>query len=790
LHFAPVEENYVNKFGIGQPVRRLEDPRFITGRGSFVDDIALPRQRHGALVMSPHAHARIRRVDTEKAKAAPGVIAVLTAADAEADKIGSLLPVMPQDMGGPKGVRTPRPLLVRDRVRAVGDRVVFVVAETLQQARDAAELIEIDYEPLPAVITLDAATKPGAPAVWDEAPDNLAFTLMMGNKQTTDAAFAKAAHVVSLKLDNARISANSIEPRAAIGQYHPDSESYTLYSTSQNPHGSRTQLASNVLKIPESKLRVISPDVGGGFGMKTGGYPEDALVLWASRRCGGQPVKWVSTRSEALLADTHGRDQIVTGELALDERGKILAMRVNALHAMGSHVVGASFVVPYFAVRLAPGVYDVPAVHGVARAVFTNTVPLHPYRGAGRPEATYLIERLLDHAARVIAIDPIEIRRRNFIPAAAMPYKTQTGTTYDSGDFAHVMDECLKLADWNGFAKRAAESKRNGKLRGRGIAYFLEEAAAFNERMVLRFDPSGTLTIVAGTHSHGQGHHTVYAQMVSDWLGVPIESIRFVQGDTNEVPFGRGTYGSRSMHVGGNALRRAADAVIEKAKPMAAMMLEAAPGDIEFKDGRFRIVGTDRALPLADVAKAFYRPVMLPPQFDVGLEGSGTFAAEPPNYPNGCHVCEVEIDPETGLVTLARYVAVDDVGKVINHLLCEGQIHGGVAQGVGQALMEAIAFDAGGQLLTGSFQDYAMPRADDFPALVSELAEVPARTNPLGVKGAGEAGATGAPPAVISAILDALRPFGVEHIDMPATPNRVWTAINGGDGAKVSPRAI
>jgi carbon-monoxide dehydrogenase large subunit len=533
-----------------------------------------------------------------------------------------------------------------------------------------------------------------------------------------------------------------------------------------------------VLKISENKLRVIAPDVGGGFGMKNGGYPEDALVVWASRRCGGRPVKWVSTRSEAFLSDTHGRDQIVIGELALDEHGKILGLRVNALHDMGSHVFEASMVVPLFALRLSPGVYNIPAVHAVAKAVFTNTVPLHPYRGAGRPEATYLIEQLLDRAARVIGVDPIEIRRRNFIPAAAMPHKIQTGITYDSGDFVHVMDECLKLADWNGFPKRAAESKKNSKLRGRGIGYFLEEAAVFNERMVLRFDPSGTLTIIAGTHSHGQGHHTTYAQMVSEWLGVPFESIRFVQGDTEEVPFGRGTYGSRSMHVGGNALKRAADAIVEKAKPMAAMMMEAAAGDIEFKDGSFRIVGTDRSLPLTDVAKAFYRPVFLPPQFDVGLEASGTFAAEPPNYPNGCHICEVEIDPETGVVTLARYAAVDDVGKIMNQLLCEGQIHGGVAQGVGQALMELIVFDAEGQLVTGSFQDYAMPRAEDFPDLVSELAEIPAKTNPLGVKGAGEAGATGAPPAVISAILDALRPLGIDHIDMPATPNRIWQALN------------
>jgi carbon-monoxide dehydrogenase large subunit len=770
-------EECVNKFGIGQPVPRVEDPRFITGRGRYVDDIDLPHQCYGVVVMSPHAHARIKRVDTAKAKAAEGVLAVLTGADVVADKLGSLAPPMPEDMGGPKGFRSLRAILAADKVRAVGDRVAFVVAETVAQARNAAELIEIDYEPLPSVITVEDAVKPGAPAVWDEAPNNVSFTLMMGNKDATDAAFAGAKHVVTLKLNNTRITANSIEPRAAIGHYHPDGDNYTLYSTSQNPHGTRSTVAGQVLKIPETKLRVISPDVGGGFGMKHGGYPEDALVVWASRHVGGRPVKWVSTRSEALLGDSQGRDQVVTGELALDERGKVLGLRVNALHAMGSHVFGASMVVPLFAMRLAPGVYQIAAVHCIGKAVFTNTIPLAPYRGAGRPEATYLIEQLLDRAANVIGIDPIEIRRRNFIPSSAMPHKIQTGITYDSGDFVHVMEECLKVADWNGFAKRSAESKKNGKLRGRGIGYFLEEAAVFNDRMVLRFDPSGMLTILAGTHSHGQGHQTVYAQMVTEWLGVPFENIRFVQGDTDAVPIGRGSYGSRSMHVGGNALKKAADNIIEKAKPMAAMMMEAAAGDIEFKDGSFRIVGTDRAMKLTDVAKAFYRPAMLPPQFDVGLEASGTFAAEPPNYPNGCHVCEVEVDPETGFVTLARYAAVDDVGKIMNHLLCEGQIHGGVAQGVGQALMEAIVFDAEGQLVTGSFQDYAMPRAEDFPDLVSELTEVPAKTNPLGVKGAGEAGATGAPPAVIGAILDALKPLGIDHIDMPATPSRVWAAI-------------
>ncbi len=767
----------MNKFGIGQPVPRVEDPRFITGRGRYVDDFDLPRQCYGVLLMSPHAHARLKRVDKTKAQAAEGVLAVLTGEDVLADRLGGLAPPMPEDMGGPKGFRTPRAILATDKVRAVGERVAFVVAETLAQARDAAELIEVDYEVLPAVVDAEDAVKPGAPVVWDEAPNNVSFALMMGDKDATDAAFAAAKHVVSLKIRNTRVTANSIEPRAALGQYHPDSDSSTLYSTSQNPHGTRSSVAGQVLNVPETKLRVISPDVGGGFGMKHGGYPEDALVVWASRHVGGRPVKWVSTRAEGLLGDSQGRDQVVTGELALDERGRILGLRVNALHNMGSHVFGAAMVVPLFAIRLAPGVYQVPAVHAVCRAVLTNTIPLAPYRGAGRPEATYLIEQLLDRAARVIGIDPVEIRRRNFIPAAAMPHKIGTGVTYDSGDFTHVMDECLKLGDWNGFAARAADSKRRGKLRGRGIGYFLEEAAVFNERMVLRFDPSGMLTILAGTHSHGQGHNTVYAQMVHEWLGVPFENIRFVQGDTDAVPIGRGTYGSRSMHVGGNALRRAADAIVEKARPMAAMMLEAAAGDIEFKDGAFRIVGTDRALPLTAVAQAFYRPAMLPPQFDVGLEASGTFAAEPANFPNGCHVCEVEIDPETGAVTLDRYAAVDDVGRIMNRLLCEGQIHGGVAQGVGQALMERIVFDQQGQLITGSFQDYAMPRADDFPALQTELTEVPARTNPLGVKGAGEAGATGAPPAIIGAVLDALCPLGIDHIDMPATPSRVWAAI-------------
>jgi len=766
----------VNKFGIGQPVRRVEDRRFITGSGNFVDDITLPRQCYGVVLMSTHAHARIAGIDTSKAAAAPGVLCVLTGKDAAADGIGRLMVPMPEDMGGPKGYRARRPLLAADKVRAVGDRVAFVVAETLQQAQEAAELVAVEYEPLPSVTSVEEAVKPGAPAVWDDNPGNVSFTLAFGNKDATDAAFANARHTVALRLESNRLSANAIEPRAAIGDYNGADDAYTLYATSQNPHGNRTQLATHVLNIPETRLRVIAPDVGGGFGMKSGAYPEDGLVLWASRRV-GRPVKWTSTRSDALLGDTHGRDQVVRGELAFDERGKILGLRVNSMHAVGSHNFNSTMVNIFFTVKLAPGVYDVPALHAVGKAVYTNTGPVHPYRGAGRPEATYLIERLIDRAATVAGIDPIEIRRRNFIAPSQMPHKTGTNTIYDSGNFAHVMDECLKLADWDGFAKRAAVSKKDGKLRGRGICYFLEEASAFNERMELRFDPSGMVTIVAGTHSHGQGHATVYAQMVSEWLGLPFESIRLVQGDTNAVPFGRGTYASRSMHVGGNALKRAADTIIDKAKPMAAHLMEASASDIEFKDGRFSIVGTDRSMALPDVAKAFYRPAHLPPQFEVGLEASGSFSSEPPNYPNGCHVCEVEVDSESGAVAVVRYHAVDDVGRIMNHLLCEGQIHGGVAQGVGQALMEAVLYDDSGQLVTGSFQDYCMPRAADFPEIVSELTEVPSTTNPLGVKAAGEAGCTGAPPAVIGAILDALRPLGVEHIDMPATPSRVWSAI-------------
>jgi carbon-monoxide dehydrogenase large subunit len=705
----------------------------------------------------------------------PGVHLVLTGQDAKSENLGGIAPLfMPEDMGGPKGYRTFRPLLEPAKARYVGDRIAFVVAQTPDEARLAAEGVEVEYEPLPAVVNVEDAAKEGAPKVWDEWTSNTAFPLMMGNKEATDAAFATAKHVVAVRLVNNRISANAMEPRAAIGEFSDDG--YTLYTSTQNPHGARTILAQAVFKVPETRIRVIAPDVGGGFGMKGDVYPEDGLVLWASRRL-GRPVKWVATRSESLLGDNHGRDQVVSAEAALDENGKILAIRAQALHAVGAYVTNAGVVPVLCALRNIPNVYVVPAFHVAAKAMFTHTTPLGPYRGAGRPEAAYLTERLIDEAAKKLGIDSVELRRRNYIAPGAMPHATGTGWTYDSGEFAKLTDRCLEIADWNNFEKRKEQTERNGKLRGRALIYYLEDSGVFNERMELRFDPSGMATIVAGTFSHGQGHATTYAQMVSEWLGVPFENIRFVQGDTDQVPFGRGTYASRSAMLGGSALKAAADAIIEKAKALAAHLLEVSPKDIGFEDGKFSVSGTDRAIALTDVAKAFHRPVGLPAQFGVGLDASGA-SSHPPTFPNGCHICEVEVDPETGEVQIDRYAVVDDVGRPINPLICEGQIEGALAQGIGQALMENVAFDReSGQMLSASFMDYAMPRASDVPHYALAFVDVPARTNPLGVKGVGEAGCVGAPPAVMSAILDALCAVNVSHVDMPATPHRVWQAM-------------
>src|ERR1700674_2193671 len=773
------------KFGIGQAVRRVEDQRFLQGQGRYVDDINLPSQGYGMPVLSPHAHARIRRVDTAKAKAAPGVLCVLTGADAVAEKLGSFTAhLMPEDVGAPKGHRTFQPLLAADKVRFVGDRVAFVVAETLVQARDAAELVEIDYEPLPTVVDVEDAAKPGAPKVWDDnANGNVGFRLMFGNKDTTDAAFAKAKHVVKLRVTNNRLSPVCMEPRVAIGDYNAADEQFTLYAASQNPHGARMEM-SHIFHMPENRVRVISPDVGGGFGLKGGPFPEDALVLWASRRL-RRPVKWVATRSESMLTDHAGRDIVYYGELALDAHGKILGLRARCLFNIGAYFVGACLAAGTVSLRFIPQAYDIQDMFIPTQGLFTNTSQSGPYRGAGRPEAAYFTERLIEHAARTIGIDPAEIRRRNLIPTSKLPYATPTFWNYDSGEFERVMDACLKASDWQGFAARRKASEKHGKLRGRAVSFYIEFGGIFNERMDLRFDPSGSLTVFGGTHSHGQGHATVFAQLVHEVTGVPFELIRYVQGDTAQVAFGRGTYGARSAMVGGNALKAAADTIIEKGKPMASALMEVAAADIEFKDGEYRVAGTDKAIAITEVAKAFYAPMgPLTQKFGVGLEASGTFGAEPPSHPNGSHVCAVADDPETGEVTLDRYFVVDDLGRVLNPLIVRGQIHGGVVQGIGQALIEHQVYDRqSGQLLSGSFMDYGMPRADNMPDVQAELEEVPCKTNPLGVKGIGESGTIGAPPTVINAVIDALRPLGVDRIDMPATPERVWRALNGARAA-------
>jgi carbon-monoxide dehydrogenase large subunit len=771
----------MTKFGIGQAVRRVEDKRFLTGTGSFVGDLVMPRQCYGVALLSPHAHANITRIDVTAAEAAPGVLCVLTGADAKADNIGSIPPhFMPEAWGGPKGFATLRPVLLADRVRCVGDRVAFVVAETEAQARDAAELIEIDYDPIDAVVDLEEAAKPDAPSIWaDNATGNVGVTIALGDKAQTDAAFQSAKHVVKLRLHNNRITASAIEPRSALGVYDAANESYTLHTTSQDPHGVRSKLASAIFNIPETKIRVISPDVGGGFGMKANLYPDDVLVLWAARRC-GRPVKWTATRAESLQCDTHARDQVIYGELALDADGRILGIRANAYHALGAYWWAAITAPLFFSLMLIPSVYDVQAVDLRTSAVFTNTAPTSVYRGAGRPEAIYFIERMLDHAAHATGIDRVELRRRNLIKPEALPYHSPTHQNYDSGDFARMMDLCLELADWDGFEVRKAESAKAGKLRGRAVTPYIEMAGVFNERMELRFDPSGMVSIIAGTHSHGQGHATAFAQLVAEWLGVPFESIAYIQGDTDKVQIGRGTFAARSSLVGGSALRAAADGIIAKAKPMAGSIMEASVDDIEFKEGLFRVVGTDKAIPLTAVAKAFYAPAGPVLKFGLGLDAAGSHSGAPggaPNYPNGCQVCEVEVDPETGRVSIERFAAVDDLGRVINPMICEGQIQGGIAQGVGQALIENIAYDSDGQLLTGSFMDYGIPRANDMPDIASALEEIPATTNPLGVKGIGESGTIGAPPTIVNAVLDALRPVGVADLDMPLTPVRVWQAI-------------
>ena len=757
---------------------RVEDARMVTGRGAFADDRSIGDAARAVVVRSPVAHASIRSIDTTAARAAIGVIGVLTGEDWARDGLGPIpcVSIPPTVMGG-KWFRTPFPALQRDRVLCVGHAVALVVAETRAQALDAAELVAIEYDALPAAATLEAALAPGAPAVWPERPDNLCFVHELGDAARTAEGLARARHVTRMRIRNQRVAGNPLEPRVAIGEFDETDGRYRLVTSTANPHRIRQLLAEHVLRVPAHRIHVVAGDVGGGFGTKGGLYPEEALVLWAARKL-GRRVKWAADRSEAFLSDFNGRDQIAEAEMGLDDDGRIVAFRVTTYHNLGCQVGPSTAHPPLIGARMLSGVYAMPAIHARIHGVLTHSCTLTTYRGAGRPEATYVVERILDQAARELSIDPVDLRRRNLIMPSQMPYRTAIGETYDSGEFGPLLDQAVALSDWDGYAARHAMSQAKGLTRGRGLALYIEVCATVADRMEIRFDPTGGATVLAGTFSYGQGHETVYAQMLADWLGMPPEQVRVVQGDTDKVAFGRGSFGSRTMTVGGSALRIAADQVIERGRRIAAHVLEAAEGDLVFESGVFKVKGTDRAVPLRDVARASYAwGNKLPAELASGLEGVGYWTANPQNYPNGCYIVEVEVDTETGVVTLDRITAVDDFGVVINPLLLEGQVHGAIAQGVGQAMCEQVVHDAEGQLLTGSFMDYAMPRAHDMPALSLGMRNVPTKGNLLGVKGGAETGTVGAPPAIVSAVLDALAPLGVTDISMPITPLAVWRSI-------------
>jgi carbon-monoxide dehydrogenase large subunit len=765
------------KFGLSQSVRRVEDPRLLTGNGRYTDDIDLPGQAHGVVLRSPHAHARITALDTAPALAIPGVLAVITGRDLEAAGLGPVPCVIPlKNKDGSPRADTPRLALATDTVRHVGDPVAFVVADTPQAARDGAEAIGVDYDILPAATDLATAHEAGTPQVWASAPGNIAFDWEAGDKAATDAAFARAAHVTRLTVVNNRVVVASMEARAAVAAW--DGDRLTLHTNTQGSWLVRNLLANVVFKIDPATVRVVTPDVGGGFGMKLYLYAEHVLVAFAARQI-GRPVKWASERTEAFLSDTHGRDNITLGELATDANGRFLALRTKNWANMGAYLnTFAPFIPTGAGTKVLASVYGFEAIHANVLGVLTNTVPVDAYRGAGRPESNYLVERLIDTAARELGIDRIELRRRNMVPQSAMPYVTAMGQRYDSGDFAQLFGTALKKIDWNGFETRRAEAAARGKKRGIGVAYYLEAtggSATENAKVV--FADDGMVDVYVGTQSTGQGHETAYAMLTHHELGVPLEKIRVKQGDSETLPDGGGTGGARSLYSEGQAILVTTASVVEKGKQAAAEHLEAAVADIEFTpaEGRFAVAGTDRAVGILDLAAAQRRRVAAG-QSAILLDAMETAKIEAHTFPNGCHVAEVEVDPETGVVSVPRYIVVDDVGHALNPLIVRGQVHGGVAQGLGQALMERTCYDNGsGQLLSASFMDYAVPRADDLPDIDVDLIEVTCETNPLGVKGAGEAGAVGSPPAVINALVDAL---GGKVVDMPATPESVWKALH------------
>jgi aerobic carbon-monoxide dehydrogenase large subunit len=760
----------MSKFGVGQPVRRVEDQRLITGRGRYTDDISQPGQAHGYVLRSPTAHARIARLDTSAARSAPGVLLVLTAAELDA-AIPCLIPIKNRD--GSNRADPKHPILCRDEVNYVGDNVAFVVAETRAQAKDAAELIEVEYEDVPAVADTAKAVAADAAQVHPEAPGNLAFDWHFGDEAAVQAAFAKAARVVKLELVNNRVICNAMEPRACVAKWDAGEGKLTVHTCTQGGWGHRDVLSAN-LGLPPEKVRVITPDVGGGFGMKSFFYPEYTMAGFAARAL-RRPVKWTGERGESFLSDTMGRDHVTTAQLAFDVDHRILGLKVDLVANMGAYYY---FYAPYIptgaALKVLPGVYDVKALSYGVKGVFTNTVPVDAYRGAGRPESIYCMERLMDFAADELGVDPVELRRRNFIRPEQMPFATAAGETYDTGEFERVMDTCLKKADWAGIGARKARAKAKGRLRGIGMCYYIESTMGDpTEHAGIRFETDGTVSVLVGTQSNGQGHETAYAQVLHHRLNIPFEKIRVVQGDTDRIKSGGGTGGSRSLTAQGVAINGAADIVVERGKAYAAQLFEAAAADIQFGDGEFRVAGTDRVVGIMELAgKA--RGMAPAMGMEGGLDADATTKLSAWTFPNGCHIAEVEVDPDTGIVRVVNYNIVDDFGVVLNPLLVEGQVHGGIVQGIGQALLEGAVYDEGGQLLTGSFMDYTMPRADSMPPFDFSTVEVPCKNNAMGVKGCGEAGSVGAPAAVINALIDALSERGVRHVDMPATPERVW----------------
>jgi aerobic carbon-monoxide dehydrogenase large subunit len=778
---------------IGKPLLRREDARFLTGAGQYTDDVVLPGQTYGYFLRSPHAHARIRSIDTSRAKKAQGVVNVFTGEDLAASKVNGLpCGWLIHSKDGSPMKEPAHPVLAQGKVRHVGDQVALIVAETAWQAKDAAELIDVDYEDLPAVIDIRTAHQAAA-SVHDDVPGNVCYDWGHGSKDAVDAAFKQAAKVSTLEFANNRLIPNAMEPRAANAQYTKHDESYTLYVANQNPHVERLLMCAFVLGLPESKLRVIAPDVGGGFGSKIFLYAEETALVWASKRV-GRPIKWTAERSESFLTDAHGRDHATKVELAMDAKGNFLAMRVATIANMGAYLsTFASSVPTILYATLLAGQYKTPAIYCEVKAVFTNTAPVDAYRGAGRPEATYVVERIVEQAARDMGMDPADIRRQNFI--TEFPYATPVGLTYDTGNYAAHLDKAQKLADVAGFAQRKAGSAAKGKKRGLGYSCYIEAcglapsniAGALGARAGLfeagevRVHPTGTVTVFTGSHSHGQGHETTFAQVVAAKLGIPVHNIEIVHGDTGRVPFGMGTYGSRSLSVGGTAIVKAVDKIIAKGKKIAAHLLEAADTDIEFEGGEFKVKGTDKKVPFGSVALTAYVPHNYPlDKLEPGLNENAFYDPTNFTYPSGTYICEVEVDPETGKSRVDRFTAVDDFGNIVNPMIVQGQVHGGLAQGLGQAMMEGCVYDPEtGQLLTGTYMDYTMPRADDLPNFTVDHTVTPCTHNPLGVKGCGEAGAIGSPPAFINALTDAL---GVADIAMPATAERVWRAANGHHG--------